>query len=65
MSWGERSCGQGKPCGFNPTMSTCNTKCPGYRWDGVTTPDTEMPPALTRTQIRLMRKYEESQRNKR
>ncbi len=39
MSWGERSCGQGHPCGYNPTIETCNVNCPGYRWDGVTKPD--------------------------
>ena len=24
MSWGERSCEQKQPCGFNPTIETCN-----------------------------------------
>lgn len=39
MSWGERSCEQKQPCGFNPTIETCNVDCPGYRWDGFTKPD--------------------------
>ncbi len=38
MSWGELSCGQGKPCGYNPTIATCNVDCPGYLWDGFTKP---------------------------
>ena len=61
MSWGERSCGRVAPCGYNPTIETCNVNCPGYRWDGSTPPDSGKPPTLTRTQIRLMRKYAESQ----
>jgi len=38
MSWGERSCGS-RPCHRKPTIETCNVTCPGYKWDGVTPPD--------------------------
>lgn len=62
MSWGERSCAMGKPCGFNPTIETCNVDCPGYRWDGFTAPDTAAMPKLTKAQIRLMRKYTEARK---
>lgn len=58
MSWGERSCGQGRPCGYNPTILTCNVNCPGYRWDGYTKPDSGEMPTLTKTQLRLMRAAE-------
>ena len=54
MSWGERSCAQGHPCGFNPTIGTCNVNCPGYRWDGFTPPDNGKAPELTKTQMRLL-----------
>ena len=33
MSWGERSCERERPCGFNPTMETCNPDCNGYKGD--------------------------------
>jgi len=39
MSWGERSCGQGHPCGYECTILTCNVNCKGYRWDGFTKQD--------------------------
>ena len=51
MSWGERSCAQGRPCGYNPTPLTCNVSCPGYRWDGYTKPDSGELPVLTKTHI--------------
>jgi hypothetical protein len=56
MSWGERSCGQGRPCGFNPTIESCNVRCPGYRWNGFTTPDSGEPVPLTKAQRRLIEK---------
>lgn len=59
MSWGERSCAQGTPCGYNPTMLTCNVNCPGYRWDGYTTPDSGPAPVLTKAQQRLLRQHKE------
>lgn len=58
MSWGERSCAQGHPCGFNPTPSTCNVQCRGYRWDGFTTPDSGDALRLTKTQLRLLAQAE-------
>ena len=64
MSWGERSCAQGRPCGYNPTILTCNVNCPGYRWDGFTKPDSGETPVWSRAQIRLMRKYAESKGGK-
>ena len=46
MSWGERSCGQGRPCGYNPTLDSCNVDCPGYRWDGITKLDSGLEKAF-------------------
>jgi hypothetical protein len=44
MSWGERSCARVAPCGFSPTIETCNVCCKGYKWDGETKPDSVATP---------------------
>ena len=59
MSWGERSCDVQKPCRHNPTMLTCNVRCPSYVWDGHTEPDSG--PGLTRAQRRLLERQRGSE----
>jgi hypothetical protein len=44
MSWGERSCVKPCRCPDACEMSTCNVDCSGYRWDGVTPPDSKHRP---------------------
>lgn len=61
MSWGERSCDIKQPCSHNPTIETCNVKCPYYSWDGKTEPDSG--PGLTKTQRRLIEARAALERN--